>query len=241
MKEIYGLRPIIEAIKNEQEISRVFLDKNLGGNLFKQLKDLLIQKKIYYKYVPKERFNRYSDKNHQGAVAIVSPIKFLDLESILEKESEDAKLFLLLDGVTDSRNLGAIIRTANAANIDALILPQTNTAPITEDTIKTSSGALFDVPICKVSHLKDAMFLLKAYDIQIVAGSEKESSSIYQVDFKKSTAIILGSEDIGISKSIIRMANVKASLPMLGSIESLNVSTTCGIMLYEVIRQRKFT
>ena len=161
------------------------------------------------------------------------------IEEVLEKEK--APVFLLLDNITDTRNLGAIIRSASATGVAGIILPQTGSARINSDTIKTSSGALFSVPIAKVDHLKDAVYLLKAYDIESLAISEKVSDTVYQKDLKKSIALIMGSEEKGISKGILNVVTEKARLPMEGVIASLNVAVACGCVLYEIIRQRKFS
>tara|TARA_B100000767_G_scaffold262461_1_gene275155 strand:+ start:7393 stop:8130 length:738 start_codon:yes stop_codon:yes gene_type:complete len=242
-QEIFGVRAIIECIEANQNIEKVFLLKDQRSPLFKQLENLLREKKVAHSYVPVERLDRFSTKNHQGAVATISPISYWDLEPLIEEvlEKEKAPVFLLLDNITDTRNLGAIIRSASATGVAGIILPQTGSARINSDTIKTSSGALFSVPIAKVDHLKDAVYLLKAYDIESLAISEKVSDTVYQKDLKKSIALIMGSEEKGISKGILNVVTEKARLPMEGVIASLNVAVACGCVLYEIIRQRKFS
>jgi len=170
-QEIFGVRAIIECIEANQNIEKIFLLKDQRSPLFKQLEYLLREKKVAHSYVPIERLDRFSNKNHQGAVATISPISYWDLEPLIEEvlEKEKAPIFLLLDNITDTRNLGAIIRSASATGVAGIILPQTGSARINSDTIKTSAGALFSVPIAKVDHLKDAIYLLKAYDIESLA------------------------------------------------------------------------
>jgi len=147
-------------------------------------------------------------------------------------------LLLLLDNITDVRNFGAIIRTAECCGVDAIVIPNQGNAPLNAESIKTSAGAAFKVPICRVNHIKDAVFLLQASEIQIVAATEKTNNTLYTVDFKKPTALIMGSEDKGVSNAVLKLANFKVKLPLLGTIESLNVSVACGAFLYEAVRQR---
>ena len=153
-------------------------------------------------------------------------------------ESEAKPLFLLLDQLSDVRNFGAIIRTAECTGVSGIIIQKKGAAPVTADTVKTSAGAAFKVPICKVDHIKDAVFHMQASGIQVVAATEKTENTLYDADFTLPTAIIMGSEDVGISPSILKVVDQKAKLPLLGEIQSLNVSVACGAFLYEVVRQR---
>ncbi|NNC33373.1 MAG: 23S rRNA (guanosine(2251)-2'-O)-methyltransferase RlmB, partial [Croceitalea sp.] len=193
-------------------------------------------------YVPIDKLNRLTQNNHQGAVAQISPVAFQEFEPLMNGilEQKATPLFLLLDQVTDVRNFGAIIRTAECTGVDAIIISKSGSAPINDDTIKTSAGAAFKVPITKVDHLKDAIFYLQASNIQLVGATEKTEAAIYQIDFKLPTAIIMGSEDRGISTSIFKLLDKTAKLPLMGEIGSLNVSVACGVVLYEVVRQRNF-
>jgi 23S rRNA (guanosine2251-2'-O)-methyltransferase len=238
--QIYGIRAIIEAIKAEKPIDKVFIQKGLKGDLFKDLETIIRKNGINVSYVPMEKLNRLTKGNHQGAVANISPIQFYTLEDLVEKvkKTKETPLFLLLDQLSDVRNFGAIIRTAECTGVDGIIIQKKGAAPVTADTIKTSAGAAFKVPIAKVDHIKDAVFYLQASDIKIIAATEKTETSIYDVSFKESCAIIMGSEDVGISPSILKIVDEKAKLPMLGEIGSLNVSVACGVFLYEVVRQR---
>jgi 23S rRNA (guanosine2251-2'-O)-methyltransferase len=242
-QEIFGVRAIIECIEANQNIDKVFLLKNQKSSLFKQLENLIREKKVAHSYVPIERLDRFSNKNHQGAVATISPITYWDLEPLIENvlEKEAVPIFLLLDNITDTRNLGAIIRSASATGVAGIILPQSGSARINSDTIKTSAGALFSVPIAKVDHLKDAIYLFKAYEIEPLAISEKVSETVYEKNLKKPIALIMGSEEKGISKGILNVVTEKAKLPMEGAIASLNVAVACGCVLYEIVRQRKFS
>jgi len=238
--KIFGIRAVIEAIKSDKSIDKVFLQNGINNELFSELEQLLRKKSIKASYVPVEKLNRLTDKNHQGVVASISPIEFYEIEELIEKvESLNKKsTYLLLDQVNDVRNFGAIIRSAECTGVDAIIIQKKSSAPINGDTIKTSAGAVFNIPICKVNHIKDAVFHLQASGINIVAATEKTNDTIYNVNFKNSCAIIMGAEGKGISPSVLKLANQRAKLPMFGKIESLNVSVACGIFLYELIRQR---
>jgi 23S rRNA (guanosine2251-2'-O)-methyltransferase len=238
--QIYGLRAIIEAVNSNEEIDKVFLQKGLKGDLMKELEGVLRRNEINMVYVPVEKLNRLTKSNHQGAVANISPITFHTLEELVEKSSkkEGPALFLLLDQLSDVRNFGAIIRTAECTGVDGIIVQKKGAAPVTADTIKTSAGAAYKVPIAKVDHLKDAVFYLQASGIKIVSATEKTSDSVYDVPFTDPIAIVMGAEDRGISPSILKASDYRAKIPLLGDIESLNVSVACAIFLYEVVRQR---
>ncbi len=239
---IFGIRAIIEAVESGTAINKVYLQKGLRGDLFFQLEKLLKKQKISTSVVPTEKLDRLSKhNNHQGAVAQISPVEFANLEEVLEQSQESGKagLFLLLDQLSDVRNFGAIIRTAECTGVNAIIIQKSGSAPINAETIKTSAGAAFKVPICKVDHIKDAIFQLKAYGVKLVAATEKTEDSVYDVDFKEPMAIVMGSEHKGVSTSVLKMMDYKAKLPLLGEIESLNVSVACGAFLYEAVRQRR--
>lgn len=238
---IFGIRALIEAIQAGKTLEKIYIQQNLQGNLFNELNLLIKDLHISNSYVPIEKLNKLSkNANHQGVVAKISPINYTDLETLLNELSEQkiVPLFLILDQITDVRNFGAMIRTAECCGVNAIIIPNQGNAPLNADAIKTSAGAAFKVPICKVSHIKDALFLLQASDIQLVAATEKTTHTIYEADFTKPTAIIMGSEDKGISNSVLKLVEVNAKLPLLGTIASLNVSVACGVFLYEVVRQR---
>ncbi len=237
---IFGIRAIIEAILAKKTIDKLFIQKGLQGDLAKELMQLVRENNITFTYVPVEKLNRLTTKNHQGAVANISPIDFYDLENLVMNVIESGKspLFLILDQLSDVRNFGAIIRTAACTGVDGIIIQKKGGAPVNADTIKTSAGAVFKMPICKVDHIKDAMFYLQGSGIQVVAATEKATTNIYDTDLTIPTAIIMGSEGKGISSSVLKLVNHQAKLPMHGDIASLNVSVACGVFLYEVTRQR---
>ena len=238
---IFGIRAIIEAIESDSTINKVYLQKGLRGDLFFELDKLIKTSNIATSVVPIEKLNRLSKNgNHQGAVAQISPVSFYDLETLIEQTLSDKKLplFLLLDQLSDVRNFGAIIRTAECAGVNGIIIQKDGSAPVNAETIKTSAGAAFKVPICKVDHIKDALFLLQAADIKTVAATEKTEDSVFDINFKQPIAIIMGSEHRGVNPSVLKMVDYKAKLPILGTIESLNVSVACGAFLYENVRQR---
>ena len=241
MTKIFGLRAILEAINSGQEIEKVYLQKEIQGSLAKALQHKINDHNISFSYVPIEKLNKLSKfQNHQGAVAKISAIQFKDLDEFLTEiaDRDTSPLFLLLDQISDVRNLGAILRTAECTGVDAVIVPSHGSAPINADAIKTSAGAAFKLPICKVNHVLDAIYQLKAHDIQIVSITEKTDTSIYSIDFKPATALVMGSEHKGISNSVLKNSDHRGKLPLLGSIDSLNVSVACGASLYEIVRQR---
>lgn len=237
---IFGIRAVIEAINSGVEVDKIFIQKESQGSLMKELFVVLKDKNISFNYVPVEKLNRYTTHNHQGVVATIAPIKFYSIENLLELTAEktDKPLFLILDGISDARNFGAIIRTAECTGVHGIIISKTGAAPVNGDTVKTSAGAVFNMPICKVDHVKDAVFYLQSSDIDVVAATEKTDNTLYDIDFNKGVAIIMGSEDKGINPSVLKIVDQKAKLPMYGSISSLNVSVACGAFLYEAVRQR---
>ena len=237
---IFGIRAIIEAIQAGKEVDKVFVQKEISGELMKDLMKVMKRGNINFSYVPVEKLNRLTPNNHQGAVASISPIGFMDLEHLVESTIESGKkpLFLILDQISDARNFGAIIRTAECTGVNGIIVQKSGSAPVNGDTVKTSAGAVFNIPICKVEHIKDAIFYLQGSGIQTVAATEKTEDSIYDIDLTKGIAVIMGSEERGINPSVLKIVDHKAKLPMFGSIGSLNVSVACGAFLYEVIRQR---
>ena len=241
ISKIFGIRAVIEAINSGKTISKIYLQKGLSGALFAELNTLIKKHNIATSFVPVEKLNRLSkNNNHQGVVAQTSAIDFADLDTLISTtvESGATPLFLLLDKVSDVRNFGAIIRTAECTGVHGIVIQKSGNAPINADAIKTSAGAAFKVPICKVDHLKDAIFQFQAADIQLVAATEKTDHLIYEVDLSVPTAIVMGSEDKGVNPSILKIVDAKAKLPLLGEIESLNVSVACGAFLYEATRQR---
>ena len=237
--EIYGIRSVIEAINSSKDIDKVYIQTGLKGKLIGQLESLIRSNKINFSYVPIQKLDRLSKKNHQGVVARIAPIKFYTIDSFSEVLEKSKNPFvLILDQINDVRNFGAIIRTAEISGVDGIIIQNSSSAPVNSDTIKTSAGAIFNIPICKVNHIKDAIYHLQSLNISIISASEKSTKNIYDVDLKGPIAIIMGSEQKGINKSVINLSDESVKLPMYGKIESLNVSVACGVFLYEVVRQR---
>lgn len=238
---IFGVRAVIEAIEAGKEIDKILIRKESNSVLVKQLKQLVKGTSVLIQHVPAERLNQYTDKNHQGVIAFISPIAYHNIENIIPTLYEEGKtpLFVVLDGVTDVRNFGAIARTCSCAGVDALIIPMHGGAQITADAIKTSAGALHRIPVCRAENLYSTLTFMKQSGITLVAATEKTSRSFYDVDYTAPTAIIMGAEDTGISPEILKLCDMQGRIPMKGEIESLNVSVSAGIMIYEAVRQRQ--
>ncbi|MDM1091686.1 23S rRNA (guanosine(2251)-2'-O)-methyltransferase RlmB [Myroides odoratimimus] len=239
--QIFGIRAIIEAIEAGKDIDKVFIQKEASGELMSSLLKTLKKNNVNFSYVPIEKLNKLTNKNHQGAVANISPISFTSLEVLVEGvlEKKEKPLFVILDQISDARNFGAIIRTAVCCGADGIIISKNGAAPVNGDTVKTSAGAVFNIPICKVDHIKDAVFYLQGSGVITLGATEKAEKEIYDVDLNVPVTIIMGSEDKGINPSVLKIIDEKAKLPMFSTIDSLNVSVACGAFLYETIRQRR--
>lgn len=237
---IFGIRAVIEAIKAGRDIESIYLQRSLNGELILELKGHLKTLDVPVHNVPVEKLNRMTQKNHQGVIAVISSITFQKIEDIIPTiyEKGETPLILILDGITDVRNMGAIARTAACTGVHAIVVPTKNFAQINADAIKTSAGALFTIPVCRHANLHKTALFLQECGLQIVACTEKTSDLIYVPDYTVPTAIVMGAEDEGISNDIMRMANHLAKIPMFGEIGSLNVSVSTGVILYEAIRQR---
>ncbi|MFD1316779.1 23S rRNA (guanosine(2251)-2'-O)-methyltransferase RlmB [Namhaeicola litoreus] len=238
---IFGIRAILEAIKAGKEIEKLYLLQDLKGDLATQLKQSIAENKITKSYVPIEKLNKLAkNQNHQGAVAKISVVKTVNLDSLIENllKKESTPLVLLLDQITDVRNFGAILRTAECTGVDAVIFPKQGNAPINADTVKTSAGAAFNLPLCRVDHSLDAIYAFQQSGFKVIAVTEKTDTSFYTLTFEEPTVLIMGSEEKGISNGILKIVDAKGKLPLLGKIESLNVSVACGAALYEIVRQR---
>ena len=238
---IFGIRTVMEAIQSAKNIDKIYIQKGLSGPLFQELLHHIGKEGYNLSYVPVEKLNKLSNGNHQGVVAKISPIKFRNMEDVVQEILEDPlknPLFLLLDQITDARNFGAIIRTAEVCGVHAIIVQNKGGAPVNADTVKTSAGAVFKIPICKVNHIKDAIYYMQSSGINVVAATEKTEETLYAIDFKLPTALIMGSEEKGVNPSVLKIVDAKAKLPMYGTIGSLNVSVACGAFLYEILRQR---
>lgn len=238
---IFGIRAIIEAVNAGKTIDKLFIQKGLHNDLFAELWKLVRLKRINYKHVPLEKINRLTRKNHQGVFAFISPIDFHNIEDVVPSLYEQGKnpLILVLDRITDVRNFGAIARTAECAGVDAIIIPEQNAAAINADAIKTSAGALHKITVCRTWNLKLAIQFMKESGIQLVGCTEKTQDMMYKPDYTPPTAIIIGSEEDGVSPEFLKMCDARAKIPLAGKIASLNVSVATGVILYEVIRQRR--
>jgi len=244
MKElkIFGLRPVIEAIESNRPIDKVWIAKSSNSKLHADLTSKLRKNNIPFNLVPKQALERkLRGKNHQGVFARISPIEIIPIDKMIQNElkKEVDPIYLLLDGVTDPRNFGAILRSANATSVNGVIICSSSSAPINEDVLKASSGAIFNVPISKVNNLKDAIYLLKENNIEIMGLEQNAKKLIYDINLKKPLALLIGSEEKGISKGILKMVDQKTKIPMTGTVESLNVSVAVSVALFEVLRQRK--
>jgi 23S rRNA (guanosine2251-2'-O)-methyltransferase len=237
---IFGTRAVIEAINTGKNIEKVFIKTGLNNELYQQLILLIKENEIAFQFVPLEKINRITRKNHQGVLAFISPIEFTSIEMLLPVLFEKGRepLLLILDQITDVRNFGAIVRSAECAGVDAIIIPEKGMARIGADAIKTSAGALHHVPICKVPNLFRTIQYLKESGIQIVAATEKANKIYTQGNFKIPLAIVMGSEESGISQTILNICDQQLKIPLFGNIESLNVSVSAALMIYEAVRQR---
>lgn len=237
---IFGLRAIIEAIEAGKDIDKVLVKKDINGDLARELLAKAKEYGVLVRRVPVEKLNRITMKNHQGAIAILAAVPYQKLENIIPILYEDGKvpLMVVLDGVTDIRNFGAIARTANCAGVDAIVIPSHNSVSITADAVKTSAGALFHIPVCRENSTLDAVKCLKENGYKIVAATEKGAVNYTLTDFTVPVAIVMGAEETGISDEVMRLADDLAAIPIRGAISSLNVSVAAGVMIYEAVRQR---
>ncbi|MBD5277887.1 MAG: 23S rRNA (guanosine(2251)-2'-O)-methyltransferase RlmB [Bacteroides sp.] len=238
---IFGLRAIIEAIEAGRDIDKILVRKELNGDLAKELLSKAREYGVLIKYVPVEKLNRITMKNHQGAIAILSAVPYQSLDNLIPSLYEEGKtpMMVVLDGVTDIRNFGAIARTACCAGVDAMVIPSHNSVSITADAVKTSAGALFHIPVCRERSTLEAVRKLKDNGYRIVAATEKGASDYTLTDFTVPVAIVMGAEETGISNDVLRLADDLAAIPILGEIGSLNVSVAAGVMIYEAVRQRR--
>ncbi len=237
---VFGIRAVIEAINSGKELESLFVQKGLTGQLWGELRKILTETNTPFQYVPIEKLNRLTAKNHQGVVAFISPIVYQSIENLVPMiyEKGEVPLLLLLDRITDVRNFGAIVRSAACMGVHAVIIPARGAAQINPDAVKTSAGALHLMPICREINLKFTLQFLAESGLQVISCSEKAQKHSFDVDFRIPTVIILGSEEDGISEEYMRFSNEQVKIPMNGSIASLNVSVSAGIILYEAIKQR---
>lgn len=237
---VFGIRAVIEAIRAGKEIESIYIQRGISGGLMSELKTLLNEYQLTAQQVPVEKLNRLTPKNHQGAVAFISPIVYQKIEDIIPEifERGEVPLILVLDSITDVRNMGAIARTAECAGVHAIVVPAKGSAQINPDAIKTSAGALYKIPVCRHANLLQTVRFIQESGLQLVCCTEKTNDYLYKPDYTAPTAIIMGSEEDGIRNEIIRISDHLAKIPMFGEIESLNVSVSAGIIIYEAVRQR---
>lgn len=237
---VYGIRPVIEAIKAGKEIEKILIQNGLRSEGFHELRALINELNIPFQYAPLEKLNKVTYNNHQGIIAYMSSIVYQSLENIVAGTFEEGKtpLILILDRITDVRNFGAIARTAECAGVHAIVIPSRGAAQINPDAVKTSAGALNNIPVCRSENLKDTIKFLKHSGLKIVACTEKAEDFYYKADFTEPLAIILGSEENGISGEYLKLSDLNVKIPILGMTDSLNVSVATGIILFEAIKQR---
>ncbi len=237
---IFGVKPVIEAINAGKEIDKLYIQRDISGSGLSELRNAIKKAKIPFSHVPIQKLNKMTNSNHQGVVGYISPIDLVDIETLVPTLFEQGKtpFILLLDKITDVRNFGAIARTAECAGIDAIVIPKRESAQINGDALKTSAGALNRIAVSKVNNLTDTVMFLQASGISVVACTEKTEDSIYDADYKTPVAIVMGNEERGVSNQILKIADAKGKIPMLGEISSLNVSVAAGIIMYEAVKQR---
>ncbi|WP_418895413.1 23S rRNA (guanosine(2251)-2'-O)-methyltransferase RlmB [Limibacterium fermenti] len=243
MKEkemLFGIRAVIEAVQAGKDIDKVLVKRELQGELFKELQSVLREYEIPMQKVPVERIDRITRKNHQGVIAFTSAVTYQKLEQIVPLLYEEGKVpfIVVLDGITDVRNFGAIARTCEVAGVDAIVIPARGSVTVNADAIKTSAGALHTIPVCREQNLKEAIVFLKNSGIKVVAATEKASLTYTDTDLSLPVAVLMGAEDTGVSPENLRVCDELVQIPQYGTIRSLNVSVAAGVMIYEVIRQR---
>ncbi|MBI1767822.1 MAG: 23S rRNA (guanosine(2251)-2'-O)-methyltransferase RlmB [Bacteroidetes bacterium] len=237
---IFGTRAVMEAIKAGREIEKIFIQSGLSNDLIRELINSAQAHKVPFTFVPQQKLNTLGDKNHQGVVCQMAAVEYASLENIIDKCYSEGRepFFLILDRITDVRNFGAIARTVECAGLDAIIIGDKGNAPISADAMKTSAGALNHLPVCRVKDMRETFHLLKDNGVQIVACTERAEKTLYETELNTPLAIIMGSEEDGISPQMLKDSNHRAKIPMHGEIASLNVSVAAGIAIYEAVRQK---
>ncbi len=237
---IFGIHAVLEAAQAGKDVDKVLVRRGAGSDLLKKLLGVLSRMDIPVQMVPVEKLNRITGKNHQGVIAFLSEVSYVDITTLLPSifEKGEDPLILLLDGVSDVRNFGAIARSAECAGVHAIVIPASGSAAINADAIKTSAGALHRIPVCRHRDLLTVMRFLKESGLSLFAATEKASDSMYAVDMTGPAGLIIGSEDTGISNQLLKISDSWVSIPMKGKIASLNVSVATGVILFEMLRQR---
>lgn len=237
---IFGIRTVIEAVRAGKDFDKILIKRGLKGELIKELMDLLHDNRIPYQQVPEEKLNRVSRKNHQGVIALTSPVTFHNLENTIAEiyEKGEIPFLLMFDGISDVRNFGAMVRTAECAGIHAIVIPEKGAARIGSDAVKTSAGALHKMPICRVPQIKEAVKYMQNSGIRVLGASEKANDNYYSEKFTAPVCLVMGSEDVGLSDAVLRTCDGLIKIPLVGEIQSLNVSVAAGILIFDIVRQR---
>lgn len=236
---IFGVRAVIEAVRADRPINKILIQKGMQKDLFLELKDALKGQDFQLQFVPVQKLDKYTTMNHQGVVAFVSPIEYGSIEQEIDRMLEEGvkPFILVLDRITDVRNFGAIARTAECEGVNAILIPSKGSAQVTSDAIKTSAGALNRIKVCKTDDLKNSLFYMQQSGVRLVACTEKSKIPLYETNLRGAVAVILGSEQDGITTDLINMADIACKIPMRGEIASLNVSVAAGMVMYEKLRQ----
>ena len=238
---IFGIRAVIEAIQAGSEIDKILVRRDMTSELSRELFTALNGLEVPVQKVPLEKLNRITLKNHQGVIAFISPVTYQHIEDIIPSIYEEGRMpfIVVLDGVTDVRNFGAIARTCECAGVDAIVVPLKGGAALNGDAVKTSAGALLKIPVCREHNIVDALKFIVSSGIKVVAATEKASQNYTETSMTEPLAIVMGAEDEGVSPEILRMCDNMVKIPMLGTIDSLNVSVAAGVLIYEAVRQRQ--
>jgi 23S rRNA (guanosine2251-2'-O)-methyltransferase len=245
MKEtemIFGTRAVIEAIQAGKEVDKILMKRDLQSDLSRELFSIVRETVIPIQRVPQEKLDRLTRKNHQGVIAFISAVTYQRLEDIVPFLFEEGKipLIILLDGVTDVRNFGAIARTCECTGVDAIVIPNRNSVSVNADAVKTSAGALLNIPVCKEESITESIRFLKDCGYKVVAATEKAAMDYISADYTNPVALVMGGEDYGISSDNLRICDEMVKIPVFGNIASLNVSAAAAVLLYEVVRQRSY-
>ena len=237
---IFGIRAVIEAIQAGSEIDKILVRRDMTSELSRELFTALNGLEVPVQKVPLEKLNRITLKNHQGVIAFISPVTFQHIEDIIPSINEEGRMpfIVVLDGVTDVRNFGAIARTCECAGVDAIVVPLKGGAALNGDAVKTSAGALLKIPVCREHNIVNALKFIASSGIKVVAATEKASQNYTETSMSEPLAIVMGAEDEGVSPEILRLCDNMVKIPMLGTIDSLNVSVAAGVLIYEAVRQR---
>jgi len=237
---VFGIRAVIEAIESGKQVDKVLMKKDLGGELARELLSVTREYNVPVQRVPVERINKVTRKNHQGVIAFMAAVDYYHVDDIVPALYDEGinPLVVVLDGVTDVRNFGAIARTCECAGVNCIVIPERNSVSVNADAVKTSAGALNYLPVCRERNLVKSVQYLRDSGFKVMGASEKTDLNYTKVDFTGPVAIVLGAEDTGISTDVLKLCDTLVAIPEFGQINSLNVSVAGGIMIYEVVRQR---